>query len=97
MYTVSVLQRAIQLIDRQCIIVHLQATFFSGFGKPVYNFLVGIAPKWCAESARQPFGHRLCTRVQALEAQLETSAEDVSTMVGVQPLLSLLRNDDMKN
>ena len=67
----------------------------------MYDFLVGlqvdIVPKRCAESACQPFGHRLCTRVQALEAQLEASVEYVSTMVGVQPIFSLLRNDDMKN
>ena len=82
------------------IIVHLQATFFSGFGKPVCDFLVGlqvdIVPKGCTESACQPFGHRLCTKVQVLEAQLEASAEDVFTVVGV-PILSLSRNDDMKN
>ena len=97
----SILQRAIPLIDRQRIIVHLQASFFSGFGKPVYEFLVGlrvdIVPKGCVESACRPFGHRLCTRVQALEAQPEAYAEDVSTVLGVQPILSLLRNDDVKN
>ena len=77
----SVLQRAIQLIDRQRVIVHLQATFFPGFGKPVYDFLVGlqvgIVPKGCAEPAHRLLSHELCTRVQALEAQREASAEDV--------------------
>ena len=57
----------------------------------MYDFLAGLqvdfVPKGCAESPLRPFGHWLCTRVQALEAQPEVSAEDVSTVVGVQPLL----------
>ena len=81
-------------------IVHLQATFLCSFGKPIYKFLIGlqvdIVPKGCVDTIHRPIAHRLYSRVLELEAQLEVYVADVYTVPGVQTVLNLLRNADMK-
>ena len=65
------LDRTVQLIDRQHIFVHLQTTFFSGFGKPCTIFW------WVCQWILFPRGVQnlpawlLVTRVLELEAQLK--------------------------
>ena len=76
------------------------ATSFRGFGKPIYNFLIGlqvdIVPNGCADTNRHPIAHRLYCRVLELEARLEVYVADVQTLPGVQTVLNLLHNADMK-
>ena len=95
----TVLNRAIAVLEKQCIIVHLQATFFCSFGKPIYKFLIGlqvdIVPKGYADTIRRLIAHRLYSRVLELEARLEVYVANVH-VPSVQMVLNLLHNADMK-
>ena len=83
----TVLDRAVAVLEKQHIIVHLQATFSYSFGKPIYKFLIGlqvdIVPEGCADTICRPITHRLYNRVLELEAQLPVYVADFHTVPNV--------------
>jgi hypothetical protein len=80
--------------------LHLQLTFFSEFGKPIYEFIthlqVDIVPKGNSGGQRTPIGHRLFIRVIELESKLQNWAQDVGLVPGVKPLLDIIRNPALR-
>ena len=51
------------MLHRQRVVIHLQATFFTTFGKPINQFLTGlqvdIVPKGKRRISWRPMGHSL--------------------------------------
>ena len=96
----TVLDKAIDMLHRQWVIIHLQATFFTAFGKPINQFWTGlqvdIVPKGKRQNPRRPIGHRLYSRVLELEARLEAYVRDVLSAPGVKRVMDLLTSPDMK-
>ena len=60
----TVLDKAIDMLHRQRVVIHLRATLFTAFGKPSNHFLtrlqVDIVPKGKRHNTRRPIGHCLC-------------------------------------
>ena len=96
----TVLQQVSALLSKHCLVLHLQLTFFSEFGKPIYEFIthlqVDIVPKGNSGGQHTPIGHRLFIRVIELVSKLQNWAQDVGLVLGVKPLLDMIRNPALR-
>ena len=81
----TVLQQVSALVSKHRLVLHLQLTFSSEFGKPIYEFItqlqVDIVPKGNSGGQRTPIGHRLFIRVIELESKLQNWAQDVGLVL----------------
>ena len=78
----TVLQNALDVLGKKCIILHPSLTFYADMGDPIYKFIEGIqidvVPKGGRDGERRPIAHQLYARVPELEAKLETFVQDVT-------------------
>ena len=96
----TVLQNALDVLEKKRMLRHLSLTFYAGMGDPIYKFIEGlqvdIVLKSCRGGERRPIAHRLYARVPELEAKLENLVQDVTQVPEVLALFDLLKQYDLR-
>ena len=88
------------MLHQQWVIIHLQTTFFTEFGKPINHLLTGlhvdIVLRGKKQTPRCPTGHPVRSHFLELEAQLEANAGGALCAHGVKLVMDLRATPDTK-